>query len=47
MEGLQQAGRGSENIDLSKTWTQRLQIAPNSRELQSTSIPSLPDLEPS
>lgn len=47
VEELQQAGRGSENDDWSKTWTQRLQVAPNSTELHSTSIPSLPELGPS
>ena len=47
MEELQQAGRGSENVDWSNTWTQRLQIPPNSTELHSTSIPSLPELGPS
>ena len=44
MEELRQAGRGPENIEWSKTWTERLQIAPNSRELHSASIPSLPEL---
>ena len=44
MEELQQAGRSSENIDRSKTWTQRLQIAPNLIESHCTSIPSRPQL---
>ena len=47
MEELQQVGRGLENIEWSKTWRQRLEIAPNSLELHSTSIPSLPELGPS
>lgn len=45
MEYLQQAGRGLENIDWSKTWAQRLQIAPNSIDLHSASIPSLPEYD--
>ena len=47
MEELQQVGRSLENIDWSKTWTQRLLITSNSVDLHSTSIPSLPDLGPS
>ena len=47
MKELEQVGRGLENLKWSKTWTQRLEIAPNSVELHSSSIPSLPELGPS